>query len=135
MPRSYAKKNKINEDDAQSAVGEWKEKKDSLRNIAKKYNLDKSLLSRRISGQMLQKRGRKTAISLEAEGKLASHLRDMAQWGFALTTKEIKNVVADYVSQNNISTPFNSNTGRPGKDWMTNFLRRHNLSIRNLEKL
>ena len=59
----------------------------------------------------------------------------MARWGFALTTKEIKNVVADFVSENNITTPFNSKTGRPGKDWMTNFLRRHNLSIRNLEKL
>lgn len=138
MPRKYIKKVKhYTEEDVEKAVKEYKESKGqlSIRSVALKYNLDKSLLSRRVLGQVLQKRGRKTALSHDDESKLAKHIKDLAKWGFALTSREVKQIVSEYVQLNEIQNPFSKNKNMPGKDWFSNFVKRHNLSIQKLEKL
>jgi hypothetical protein len=62
MPRKYEKKEKpYTEKDILAAVEEYKGNggKLSLRSVAEKYHLDKSLLNNRVLGVTVQKRGRK----------------------------------------------------------------------------
>lgn len=52
----------------------------------------------------------------------------MEKWGFGLSRSEIITLVGDFVTINNIKTPFKN--GIPGEDWFFNFKNRHNLSIK-----
>lgn len=88
----------------------------SIRAVAEKYYLDKSLLSRRLLGQVVQKRGRKTALDPVDERKLAENITDLAKWGFALTSKEVRQIVGEYVEINNIQHPFSKKSNTPGRD-------------------
>lgn len=83
----------------------------------------------------MQKRGRKTALDPVDERKLAALITDLAKWGFALTSKEVRQIVAEYVEINNIQNPFSKNKNIPGRDWFTNFVKRNNLTLQSLEQL
>lgn len=107
----------------------------SIRAVAEKYYLDKSLLSCRLLGQVLQKRGRKTALDPVDERKLAEHITDLAKWGFALTSKEVRQIVGECVEINNIQNLFSKKSNTPGRDWFTNFVKRNNLTLQSLEQL
>lgn len=72
--------------------------------------------------------GRNTAIPEETENKLAENLHVMEKYGFGLTRTEIMEVVGDYVTKNNIETPFKN--GIPGEDWFLAFKKRHNLTVK-----
>lgn len=51
----------------------------------------------------------------------------MEKHGFGLTRKETLQLVGQYVTDNNIQTPFKDNI--PGKDWFIEFKKRHRFSI------
>lgn len=57
----------------------------------------------------------------------------MSKWGFGLLKEEIKDVIQEYVIQNNIKTPFTDN--KPGDDWFIAFRDRHFLSVKKPEAL
>lgn len=57
----------------------------------------------------------------------------MEKWGFGLSRLEVINLVAEYVKQNDIQTPFKN--GIPGEDWFLNFKKRQGLSIKKTQSV
>lgn len=98
---------------------------------SKIYKIPKNTLADHVKGRrgkLSSSYGRRTAFTPEEETSLAGCIRCLEKWGFGLTRKEIIQIVADYVRQNNITTQFKN--GVPGEDWFLNFKRRHNLSLK-----
>lgn len=98
------------------------------------YQIPRTTLISRIKGwknraaSVQTRPGRKVDLSEEVEKQLADHIRKMNKWGFGLTRKEVLNLVAVYVKENNIKTRFKK--GIPAKDWFVGFSRRQNLSCK-----
>lgn len=134
MVSNYKKKpNKYREEDVLKAIADCRSGKMSIRGAAKHYNIDKSLLSRRVQGRGIQKRGRKQALPANVEQNLATYLKTMSQWGFGLSKDDAKNVVQEYVQAAGVNTPFIS--GKPGNVWFRNFQKRNSLSLKKPEPL
>lgn len=134
MPRKYVPRPKTYDElKLQEALENVKSGNLSLREAEKKYNIDKSLLWRRIHNLNRSKQGRKTVLSREKEIDLSEKIKTMAKWGWALTRLEIKNIVHTYVVQNNVQNNFKNNY--PGKDWLIAFFKRNGLIAKKLEQL
>ncbi|CAH2097797.1 unnamed protein product [Euphydryas editha] len=72
--------------------------------------------------------GRNTALSPDIERNLATSLHTMEKYGFALSRKEVLQMVGDYVKKNTLITPFKN--GIPRKDWFLAFRKRQGLSLK-----
>lgn len=135
MVRNYVKKLRKYDDKALSdALREISNKSMSISKASKKYNIDRSFLSRRLHGKGTNKRGRKTDIEQQEEEKIAVCLKKLAQWGFGLTSEEVLDVVQEHISKNGLKTP-QFIGGRPGYDWLKNFMKRHGMSLKKPELL
>lgn len=135
MGKIYIPKEKrYTKEDLEAALREIREKKISIREAQKKYNIDKSLLSRRSRGIEKKVSGRKTALSKEIEEDLANKLKVLAKWGFALSRKEILSTVQDFVQENELKIAV-FRDGKPGKDWFVGFCKRNKLSLKKIEQL
>lgn len=133
MPRNYVPKQKIYSDlGLQKAVEKIQNGELSYREAECKYNIDKSLLWRRVHNYNTSKQGRKTVLSKKEED-LAEKIKIMAKWGWALTRTEIKEIVHTYICQNNIKNNFKDNY--PGKDWLQLFFNRNGLVGKKMEQL
>lgn len=133
MPKVYIKKKRPYDDaDIARALDLIEKGELTLRQVAKKMQIDKSVLSRRRTG-VITKQGRKTSLTEEMEIDLSDKIKIMAKWGFALTKNEILNTVQAYVQENDLRTQFKD--GRPGSDWFRSFCQRHKLSQKKLEQL
>lgn len=105
----------------------------SFREAGSKYNIDKSLIWRKIHNLNNSKQGRKTVLTKEEEEDLADKIRTMAKWGWALTRKEIRELVHIYVVQNSIKNNFKGDY--PGKDWLQLYFNRNGLVSKKMEQL
>lgn len=133
MPKVYVKKKRpYDESDITKALELIEKNELSLRQAAKNFQIDKSVLSRRRAG-VVTTQGRKTALKPEMETDLSNKIKIMAKWGFALTKSEILNTIQSYVQENDLCTQFKN--GRPGNDWFRGFCQRHKLSQKKLEQL
>ena len=72
--------------------------------------------------------GRKCALTPELEEKFLTLLKKMEKMGMGPTIREFQEIVCEYITANEIATPFTDN--RPGPDWVANFLKRHNLALK-----
>lgn len=72
--------------------------------------------------------GRKIFLGTELEDKLKNLLKRMEKMGLGPTIMEFQDIVYDYLTANEISTPFKHN--RPGRDWVNSFLLRHNMTLK-----
>ena len=60
----------------------------------------------------------------------------MESSGFGVTPKELKTLVFEYVTINNIPNTFNKEKGTAGKDYLYGFMKRNpNLSLRKPEAI
>lgn len=96
-----------------------------MREAAKKFQIDKYVLSRRQTG-VITKQERKTSLTPEIELDLSNKIKIMAKWGFALTKNEILDTIQSCVEENGLHTQFKN--GRPGNYWFRSFCQRHKLS-------
>lgn len=135
MVRKYVRKSdrtkNYTKDDLISAIREIEGGLMTLHGAAKRYKIPKSTLHDHFKGThglKSQTLGRDLAISLEHERALANGLKTLEKWGFGLSRKEVLFIVAEYVTKNNLKTPFKNNM--PGADWFINFKQRHKLSIK-----
>ncbi|CAI6366298.1 unnamed protein product [Macrosiphum euphorbiae] len=95
------------------------------------YKIPKTTLLYHVQGKRGVKSesfGRPMSLPLPMEKELIDGLVTMEKWGFGLSRSEIITLVGDFVTINNIKTPFKN--GIPGEDWFFNFKNRHNLSIK-----
>ncbi|KAI5635262.1 DDE superfamily endonuclease domain-containing protein [Phthorimaea operculella] len=134
MPRNYVKKPKTySELKLQEALEKVQSGELSYREAESKYNVDKSLLWRKVHNYNMSTQGRKTVLSEAEEADLAEKIQIMAKWGWALTRKEIREIVHAYVCENDIKNNFKDNY--PGKDWLQMFLSRNGLVAKKMEQL
>lgn len=134
MVRNYIKKGpRHSKETLEKAINEIKTENKSIRVVAAKYGVPKSVLGRLLIKQGEAKRGRKQALNPEDETRLASHLAILAKWGFPLSREDVRCVVRDYVEQHGLQTPFKDK--KPGADWFRAFSKRNSLKLKNLESL
>ena len=116
----------------------------SLRELSKEFNIPKSVLHRHIAaatkGTQLKQKGRTTVFSNDEILELKNCVIDMAELGFAPTLSDIREIVTDYVNENNHlkgKEIFNYKgvSGSPGPDWIASFMKTSGLSLKNATKL
>ena len=72
--------------------------------------------------------GRKTVLDNPEEKQLANCIGSLCRLGVSPTRNQIQDLVKDYVERHGLSNLFKDN--RPGKDWLTTFMTRNNLSMK-----
>lgn len=106
------------------AVQEIKAGRISLREASKRYKISLGTLSRKCRNKHMNTFGRPTVLSKEEESKIVEGLLVAAEWGFPLTTHDLRNVIKTYLdSSGRTERRFKNNT--PGKDWVYHFRERH----------
>ena len=91
-------------------------------------------------GLKLNKRGQKGVFTPDEELELKNCIVRLAQLGFAPTLSDIREIVTDYVNideKEKAQKTFHYKKLKvsPGKDWISLFMKRQNLSLKNATKL
>lgn len=142
MPRNYVRKRaapSYNADDIFRAVESVQNKIKTYRQAQEHYGVPISVIYHRIKGRhiSIEKcgiRGRSTALSKDIELQIVNCLLARAHIGYPVDKQELKTLVGDYVTANNITTPFKN--GIPGEDWYQGFMKRNNnISLKKPEHL
>ena len=97
----------------------------SLNKAAKYFDVNKKSLLRRTSGEIPIDAcvGAQTVFSPSEENELAECIKVFADWGWGFTKAEVKDIVQEFVQNNQMETPFVNDL--PGDDWLYGFLKRH----------
>ncbi|XP_055950278.1 uncharacterized protein LOC129984426 [Argiope bruennichi] len=96
------------------------------RRAAEMFKVPYGTLNKKLSGRApveAHGAGRPIEISTESERKFAEYLKIAGKYGYGYSRCEIKNLVAEFVKEEGIKTRWQD--GKPGYEWLKNFLRRH----------
>lgn len=110
-----------------------------LRSAAKEFNVPRNTLRRHVVAHnkghdVVKKLGKCTVLNDNQETELVELVLSMESRLYGLTLTDLRRLVYQYCTRNNISHPFNQVTEMAGEDWARAFLKRHgNLSIRQPE--
>jgi len=117
MTRTYKAKNKgYTREDLENAIESVRSKVRSASNASRFFGVPRTTICNHIFGKAQGfKRGRKTALTHEAERALVEIILKMDEWAFPLDMDTLKIVVANYVRLKNLKTPFKNSV--PGNDW------------------
>ncbi|KAJ8952099.1 hypothetical protein NQ314_007592 [Rhamnusium bicolor] len=141
MVRKYIKKTNgpaYTIEDLDRAVSDVVNKNRTYRQAHETYNIPISVIFHRIKGRNIPLNkmgaGRSQALSTEVEKQIVKCLIARSRMGYPCDKNELFQLVADYVSVNNIKTPFKDN--KLGPDWYYSFINRHpQLSFKKPEHL
>ncbi|CAG4961125.1 unnamed protein product [Colias eurytheme] len=108
------------------------------------YSIRKAIKCTGIPFSSLQKRykkktileprlGRRTVFMPEVEEKLADVIKKMANIFYGCTATQIRKVAFDYAESMNLKHNFNKVTKMAGRNWLTAFMARNNISVRKPE--
>ena len=91
-------------------------------------------------GTQLKQRGRTTVFRSDEILELKNCVIDIAELGFAPTLSDIRELVTDYVNENNHlkrKEIFSDKgvSGSPGPDWNASFMKTSGLCLKNATKL
>ena len=122
-----------------AALNEHRELGTDQRELSHKYNIPRTTIQSRLKGD-LQKVGRKGVFSVDEEIDLRSCISELAELGFAMTLSDIAELVENYVAVNNHQRgkkifKRGGRIGYPGPDWLSSFLKRYDLSLKEATKL
>ncbi|KAJ0172922.1 hypothetical protein K1T71_011098 [Dendrolimus kikuchii] len=140
MPRVYKPNprgklyKKYDEELIQQAVAEYKTTKHSLKVVAAKYNIDKSVLYRH-STRTMRKQGGQTILSEEEEKEMIKYINICAEWGYPLDSLDLRFLVKYYLDKLGKNVlKFKNNL--PGPDFVSGFLKRNKeISQRNCQNI
>lgn len=103
-------------------------KGNSLRDVSRMFGIPTCTLSRKRRGLFNGKFGGQKALSDEEEKTLIDGIVLAGNWGFPLTTYDIKLIVKNYLDRKGArEKKFKNNT--PGRRWIERFLKEHKDSI------
>jgi len=109
----------------------------TYKQVSEEFGIPASVIFNRIKGRknlISCSIGRKRALSDDAENMLVNCLKARSQMGHPCDKDALQTLVCQYVTNNNIKTPFHNN--RPGEDWCYSFMKGHNeLSFKKPEQL
>ena len=151
MVRQYKPKGiskKWTQSTMQQALAEREHLKTSFDKLHQKYGIPAGTLHAhwklKENNEQPKKRGRRHIFSVEQKQELTNCINIMAKHGFAPRIKDIAGIVHNYVLKNKDDQEckralhtFKDNgiAGRPGYDWIMDFLKESNLSIKDATKL
>ena len=124
MPVVKKVKRKWLEADLKKALEDVKSNILSIRTAAKTYGMTEGTIRLRLKKEKDGKdyigSGRRPTLDQRTETELARVVRVMCDLGFSPTRGQVKDLVAEYVKEWKLKTPFKE--GRPGKDWLRLFM-------------
>ena len=98
---SYSKEN------LQSAISACQDNGLKVREAAKLFGVPRSTLHDHVKGKYAAiGAGAPTVLELKDEQEIVIACQVLAEMGFGMTKQLVETVVADYIRENNISTPF-----------------------------
>lgn len=104
------------------ALKEVKDKTMTLNEASVKYGVPKTTLYDRMT-TTTDKVGRPTVLTAEEEDIIAERLIILGEWGFPLSTCDLKHLIKAYLDGCGRTTRLVDNM--PGKDFISGFLKRH----------
>lgn len=132
MPRKFDKKGpKYAIDIIENAISDVQGGA-SIRETARKYSISNSYLRKRLIASLnnviTTVQGRHPVLGDEHEAHIEQCLKRMEAMGLGPTLSSFQEIVREYIIANSIKTAFPDS--RPGYDWASAFLRRHNLTLK-----
>ena len=115
-----------------------------FRDLEKEFKILKIVLqenaARKKNGVEIKQRGWKGVFTPDEELELKNCIVILAQLGFAPTLSDIREIATDYVNIDEKEKAqktfhYKKLKGSPGKDWISIFMKRQNLSLKNAIKL
>ena len=115
-----------------------------FRDLEKEFKILKTVLqenaARKKNGVEIKQRGWKGVFTPDEELELKNCIVTLAQLGFAPTLSDIREIATDYVNIDEKEKAqktfhYKKLKGSPGKDWISLFKKRQNLSLKNAIKL
>ena len=126
MPRKYVAKGRYNKYDVNliaEAVKAYKSGKSSLKSIADKFEIDKSVLYRHATRTM-KRHGGQTALSEDTEKIIINYIHICNNWGYTLDSLDLRFLVKYYLDKIG-RTVLKFKNNLPGPDFVRSFLKRH----------
>lgn len=139
MPNVYLRRTSRaswSEEDLRKAGEAVSEKKLSLRQASKQFNVPLTTLRNRIKNNNFSKRelGPSSQLGRDAEKNLVEHIKQLQAVGFAPTRKDVRTIAYNLAKSLNIRHTFNQEKQMAGKVWLDSFMRRNSeLSVRKAE--
>jgi hypothetical protein len=144
MPRKYnPTKEQVDRQKIQQCLETMASEGLSRRAAATRFGISETTLRRHdhasASGKVLPPIGRLPSIPLDMQIELAIIAKTAARHGFGLLKEEVTKLVGDYVQANRnnndgMGTYLRAHcrfvNGVPSEDWVTEFMRNHNLSLK-----
>lgn len=109
------------------AIGEVK-RGHSVSATSTKYGIPRKTLRNKIKGTHCNQHGGQKRLSDEAENALLTYIVMLTNWLIPLGGLEIRLLARDYQNSRHLVNVFADNL--PGTDWLSSFMRRHNLTKR-----
>ena len=119
------------EEDIEQALEEVENRSVSIRAATKKYGMTEGTLRTRIKMKKENKSifgGGPPTFDKDVEKELTECISTMCKLGSSPNKSQLKDIVQNYVTANNIHMPFTND--QPGKDWVPNFMRHNKLSTK-----
>lgn len=106
----------------------------SKKQASKTFKIPRSTLINKVLGRHVNDPGGQRVLSDDEEKTLTSTLASVANWGFPLTKDDIRSVVKKYLDRKGV-TVFRFKDNYPGPDFVENFIKRNNLSVRTASNI
>ncbi|XP_028167146.1 uncharacterized protein LOC114357630 [Ostrinia furnacalis] len=99
----------------------------TIRTVAEKFNISRSVLQRHSTRQM-KSQGGQTALTKEEEEHIILNINTCAEWGYPMDVLDLRVLVKSYLDMLGVKhRRFKNNL--PGRDFVYNFLKRHKNDI------
>lgn len=129
--KSYVPYKSYTDENLRNAIKAVQEKKISLRDAAKRYGIPTSTLALRAKKKSTyEKAGRPCLLSATEEETFIEHLNLVASWGYPFDFYDLRLLVRSYLDKKGVQETRLTNN-LPGRDWATNFVKRHKNDISN----
>lgn len=138
MPNVYVRKSNKgswSEEDLQQAINAIRNGL-SIRSAGKQFKIPESTLRSRLKRNVFEKTamGPECQLGVDAENKLAVHIKKLQAVGFAPTQRDVRALAYDLAESLQKKHTFNREKKLAGKVWFSSFMRRHpELSIRKAQ--
>lgn len=100
-----------------------------IREASRRFGIDPSTLSRKRRNLFSRNPGRQPVFPKEEEEAFVNNILLAAQWGFPLTSYDIRLTVKQYLDRKGVRENRFGNNNMPGLEWARNFLNRHKSKV------
>ncbi|XP_023215632.1 uncharacterized protein LOC111618357 isoform X2 [Centruroides sculpturatus] len=140
MVRNYKRKknDKYDQETLRRAIQYYRDEKVSLNSVSKKYGIPRTTLQywmkKEFQAPGIQNKGRFRHVFMpEHTTQLKHHVMTLQKMFYGISTVDFRRLAFQYAKANNLQHPFNEEKKMAGPDWLANFMKKENLSLRTPE--